>query len=137
MPKQEQVEEVKKRDFFYRGKPLEELKSMDVREVAKYVDARARRTVLRNFDKIQKFMKRCDKKISRKKKIETHSRDLVIMPQMVGLVISVHNGKTFQDISITADMIGHRLGEFALTRGKVTHSAAGIGATKSSRAQKK
>ncbi len=137
MAKQEQVEEVRKKDYFYRGKNVEELKTLDVREVAKYLDARSRRSVLRNFDKIEKFIKRAQKKLSRKKKIRTHNRDLIIIPQLVGLTIAIHNGKEFQDITLTAEMIGHRLGEFAMTRGKVTHSAAGIGATKSSKAAKK
>ena len=56
---------------------------------------------------------------------------------MVGITIGIHNGKNFQDVTLTHEMIGHRLGEFAITRSKVTHSSAGIGATKSSRAQKK
>jgi small subunit ribosomal protein S19 len=137
MAEQDSSEEVMKKDLFYRGIPLEELKKLDVREVAKHLDARSRRTVLRTFDKIEKFMKRCEKKIARKKKIKTHYRDLVIVPQLVGMTISIHNGKEFQDITITSEMIGHRLGEFALTREKVNHSAAGIGATKSSKAAKK
>ncbi len=137
MAKQEQQEEVKKRDLFYRGKNVEELKTLDVREVAKYLDARGRRTVLRTFDKIEKFLKRSEKKLAKKKKIKTHFRDLVILPQFVGLTIAIHNGKEFQDVMITSEMIGHRLGEFAMTRQKVQHSAAGIGATKSSKAAKK
>lgn len=137
MTKQEQTEEVRKKDYFYRGKNVEELKTLDVREVAKYLDARARRSVLRNFDKIEKFIKRSQKKLAKRKKIKTHNRDLIIIPQLVGLTISIHNGKEFQDITLTAEMIGHRLGEFVMTRSKVTHSAAGIGATKSSKAAKK
>jgi small subunit ribosomal protein S19 len=136
MEKQEDTEVLKK-DLSYRGIPLEDLKKLDVREIAKHLDSRSRRTVLRTFDKIEKFIKRCEKKAAKKKKIKTHFRDLVIMPQFVGWVISIHNGKEFQDITITSEMIGHRLGEFSLTREKVNHSAAGIGATKSSKAAKK
>jgi len=44
----------------------------------------------------------------------------------------VHNGKEFVPIDITIDMLGHRLGEFSVTRQKVKHGAAGIGATRSS-----
>ena len=62
---------------------------------------------------------------------------MVIVPKMVGLTIGVHNGKSFQDISVTAEMIGHRLGEFAVTRAKAIHTSMGIGATKSTRAKKK
>ncbi len=121
----------------YRGKTLEELQTLDVRESAKYLPARSRRSVLRNFDVIEKFIKRCNSKIEKKKRIRTHLRDIVIVPKLVGMKISVHNGRTFEEVLITTKMIGHRLGEFALTRGRVNHGSAGIGATKSSRAQKK
>jgi small subunit ribosomal protein S19 len=125
------------REAIYRGKPIEELKALDVRESAKFLPSRSRRSVLRNFDTIEKFIKRCETLSSRKKKIKTHLRDIVIVPKLVGLTIAVHSGKNFQDVPISHEMIGHRLGEFVQTRKKVAHSAAGIGATKSSRAQKK
>ena len=51
---------------------------------------------------------------------------------MVGKIIMVYDGKTFQPVGIIGEMIGHRLGEYALTRKKVQHNAPGIGATKSS-----
>lgn len=135
MAKEEQP--TKKKEQLYRGQTLDYLKSLGVRESAKFLKSRPRRTVLRNFDKIEQFIKRCEKKQVKKKKIETHLRDLVIVPQLVGYTISIHNGRHFQDVAITIEMIGHRLGEFAMTRSKVTHGAAGIGATKSSKAQAK
>ena len=133
------VEEVKVRskEKRYRGQKLEDLKKLDVRECAKYLPARSRRSVLRNFDVIEKFIKACEKKIERKKKIKTHFRDLVIVPRLVGMTVGVHDGRNFQDIPITMDMIGHRLGEFAYTRVRVKHSSAGVGATKGSRSVKK
>lgn len=129
--------QVRKKEQIYRGKSLEELKELDVRESAKFLPSRSRRSVLRNFDTIQKFIKHCEKKLAKNKKIKTHLRDLIIVPNMVGLTIGIHNGKAFQEVTITVEMIGHRLGEFAMSRGKVNHGAAGLGATKSSRAQKK
>jgi len=135
MANQEQPNEdviVKSKELFYRGQNLEELKKLDVREVAKYLPSRSRRSVLRNFQTIEKFVKRCEKKLSRKKKIRTQLRDIIIVPRLVGLTISIHNGKTFNDILISHNMIGHRLGEFSLTRQKVSHGAPGIGSTKSS-----
>jgi small subunit ribosomal protein S19 len=135
--KKKQKEHVSRKELIYRGKTLEDLKKLDVRESAKFLKSRSRRSVLRNFDQIQKFLMRCEKKKAKNKKIKTHLRDLVIVPKLVGSTISVYTGKTFQDIPITIEMIGHRLGEFAPTRGKVSHGSAGIGATKSSRAQKK
>lgn len=128
---------IKSKKIFYRGKTLDELKALEVREAAKYLSSRSRRSILRNFQAVENFIKRCEKKILQKKRIKTHLRDIVIVPKLVGLSIHVHNGKNFEEVQVNAPMIGHRLGEFAFTRQKVTHSAAGIGATKSSKAQKK
>ena len=129
--------QIKSKEKRYRGQSLEYLRSIDVRESAKFLPASSRRAILRNFDVVEKFVKSCEKKIERKKKIRTHKRDIVVVPKMVGMSIGVHNGRGFQDVPIIMEMIGHRLGEFALTRVRVKHSSAGIGATKSSRAKKK
>ncbi len=48
--------------------------------------------------------------------IKTWSRRSTIIPEMVGLTIAVHNGKTFIPVYITENMVGHKLGEFAPTR---------------------
>ncbi len=128
---------LKSKDVFYRGVNVEDLKKMDVRESAKYLPSRSRRTVLRNFNMIEEFIKRCEKKVATKKKIKTHLRDIVVVPKLVGHIIQVYNGHAFNEVRISAAMIGHRLGEFSLTRGKVTHGTPGIGATKSSAGDKK
>lgn len=128
---------LKSKDVYYRGINVEDLKKLDVREVAKYLPSRSRRTVLRHFDQIENFVKRCETTLAARKKVKTHLRDIVIVPRMVGMNIQVHNGKTFNDVAIVAEMIGHRLGEFSLSRGKVTHGSAGIGATKGSKTAKK
>jgi len=65
--------------------------------------------------------------------VKTHLRDTIIVPEMVGCVVAVHNGKTFNQIEIKAEMIGHYLGEFSLTYKPVKHGRPGIGATHSSR----
>jgi small subunit ribosomal protein S19 len=133
------VEEVivRSKESRYRGQKLEDLQKLDVRESAKFLPSRSRRSVFRNFDVIERFIKSCERKVEKKKRIRTHDRDLVIVPRLVGMTIGVHNGKIFQDVQITMEMIGHRLGEFAFTRTRVKHSGAGIGATKGSRAKKK
>jgi small subunit ribosomal protein S19 len=119
-----------KKEFTFKGKTLVELKKMSVNEVAQLLTARQRRTIKRGFTEQQKILL---KKIrSNEKNIETHCRDMIILPEMVGITIKVHQGKEFQPIMITEEMIGHILGEFALTRKKVAHSAPGIGATRSS-----
>ncbi|MBU1051620.1 MAG: 30S ribosomal protein S19 [Nanoarchaeota archaeon] len=135
--KKKQKEQVRRKELIYRGKTLEELKTLDVRESAKFLPSRSRRSVIRNFQTIEKFIKRCEKKVAKNKKIKTHLRDLIIVPQLVGSTVGIYNGKNFQEVSIVVEMIGHTLGEFAPTRTRVNHGSAGIGATKSSRAQKK
>ncbi len=120
------------REKLYRGKSIEELKKLDVREFAKFLKSKERRFVLRNFNVIESFIKRCDKKIAEKKAIKTHDRELVIVPGFVGWNIGVHNGNSYAQVKIGEEMLGHRLGEFALTRKFVKHGAAGVGATKSS-----
>jgi len=125
--------EIKKKEFAYRGKSIDELKKLDVREFSKYIKSRARRTVLRQFQQIESFINRSKAKTEKNKPIRTHQRELVIVPEMVGMKISIHDGRNFFPVIITGEMLGHRLGEFAPTRGKVKHSKAGIGATKGSK----
>lgn len=122
----------KKKEFSYRGKSIPELKEMEIREFAKLLKSNEKRTLMKHSDEIQKFILRCNKKIAKNKQIKTHKRTLIIVPQMIGLKINIHNGKEYTPIEIVAEMIGHRLGEFSVTRQKVKHGAAGIGATRSS-----
>ncbi len=125
---------VEKKERKFRGKSIEELQKLDVREFAKLVKSRERRAIMRNFNIIENFIKRSEKKLEKEKLIKTHSREIVIVPQMVGWTIGVYNGSEFQQVKITQEMLGHRLGEFAMTRKTVKHGAAGVGATKSSAA---
>ncbi|PIQ66771.1 MAG: 30S ribosomal protein S19 [Candidatus Zambryskibacteria bacterium CG_4_9_14_3_um_filter_40_16] len=53
--------------------------------------------------------------------IKTWARDSQISPEMVGFTFGVHNGKDHIDVFVTEDMVGHRLGEFSLTRKFVKH----------------
>ena len=120
------------KDFSFRGKTMEELKTLDIREFAKLLNARGRRSVTRQAEVITKFIKRCEKKEAKTKPIRTHDRELIIVPKMVGMTIEIYSGKEFVPIKIIDEMLGHRLGEFVMTRRKVEHSAPGIGATRSS-----
>lgn len=129
----EENTEIKRKEFTYRGKSLDELKKLDVREFAKYLKSGSRRTVLRQFQVIEYFISSAKIKINKNKPVRTHQRSLVIVPEMVGMKISIHDGRNFVPVIITGDMLGHRFGEFALTRGRVKHSKAGIGATKGSK----
>lgn len=59
-----------------------------------------------------------------KRPIKTWSRSSMILPEMIGLTIAVHNGREFFPIYITENMIGHKLGEFSITRTFRSHRAA-------------
>ena len=126
-----------KKVFIYRGKKLEELQAMDFTEFAKLVPSRQRRSITRGFTEMQKRLLLKIEKAKKghyKKPIKTHCRNMIVLPIMVDMNIHIHNGKSFVNILIQPEMIGHYLGEFALTRQRLTHSAPGIGATKSSAA---
>jgi len=122
--------ELRKKEFTYRGKTLEELKKLSIREFGKFLKSKTRRKVLRQFQEIEKFVRRIQKKQVKEKKIKTHQRDIIIVPELVGIKIHVYNGKEFVPVEITGEMLGHRLGEFSPTRSKIKHSKAGVGATK-------
>ncbi|MBI2135079.1 30S ribosomal protein S19 [Candidatus Woesearchaeota archaeon] len=121
-----------KKEFTYRGKTMEELRKLSLNEIAELLPARRRRSIKRGLTEQQK---RLLKKVKRNEKnIETHCRDMIVLPEMVGQTIKVHNGREFVIVVVLEEMIGHCLGEFAGTRRRVEHSAPGIGATKSSAA---
>lgn len=62
------------------------------------------------------------KESTKKSVIKTWSRTSMIIPDMVGLTIAVHNGKTFVPVFVTENMVGHKLGEFSPTRTFKGHS---------------
>ena len=129
--------ELKKKEFKYRGMTLEELKKLDVREFAKLLRSRRRRTVLRQFQEIENFVYKAKKNHDKGKRIKTHDRYLVIVPELVGMKIQVYNGYQFIPFEVTGEMLGHRFGEFAPTRVRIKHTKAGVGATKGSKHKSK
>lgn len=123
--------------FKFKGKEIEELKQMPLNEFTKFLPARQRRSIKRGFTEQQKKLYEKIKKANQgiyKKQIKTHVRTMIIIPEMVGLTINIHNGKEFIPVNIIGEMLGHYLGEFSQTRKSVAHSAPGVGATKSSAA---
>lgn len=120
------------KEFKWQGLTEEEIKKLELKEFIKLVPARQRRSLKHGFTEPQKiFLKKIEQGESN---LKTHCRNLIILPQMIGLLIKVYNGQNFIPLTITADMVGHYLGEFALTRKSVSHGAAGVGATRSSKA---
>ncbi|MBM3247194.1 30S ribosomal protein S19 [Candidatus Pacearchaeota archaeon] len=123
------------KEVLFKGKTIQELKELDTREFAKLVKSRTRRAILRQTSEIEKFVAKCIQNSSKNKPIKTQTRELVVVPRMVGYNIGIYSGKQYIPTEITLEMLGHRLGEFCVTRQKVKHGAAGIGATKSSMAK--
>ena len=121
------------KEFRWQGMSEEELKRLDIKKFLELIPSRQRRSLQRSmsFPLQQKVLKAIQ---TGDKNIRTHCREMIIIPTMLGCNLKIYNGKEFMPIMITADMVGHRLGEFAPTRRTVTHSAAGIGATRSSKA---
>ena len=126
----------KKKVFSYRGKNLEELQSLSMDDLLEILPSRARRSLSRGMSTHHiKFFEKIQKSIRNKstnKPLRTHLRDFIILPQMVGLVFNVYNGREYLQVRVIPEMIGHYLGEYAPTQKIVRHSAPGVGATRSS-----
>ncbi|MBU0472011.1 MAG: 30S ribosomal protein S19 [Nanoarchaeota archaeon] len=117
------------KEFLYRGKKLEELQNLSIKEFSELVPSRQRRKIRRGLSEEEKKL---IEKLHKKNNVKTHLRDMIILPFMVGKTIKVHNGKEFKQFIIQEEMIGHIMGEYVLTRKKSEHSAPGVGATRSS-----
>ncbi|MBS3051994.1 MAG: 30S ribosomal protein S19 [Candidatus Aenigmarchaeota archaeon] len=119
--------------FAFKGKSFEELKELSLEQFAKMITSRERRSLLKKglTERQKKLLENIKKYPDKFHK--TQERDLVIVPQLVGVKLGVHNGKTYVPVTVTQEMLGHRMGEFALTRGRVRHSAPGVGATRASK----
>ncbi len=119
-----------RKEFKFMGKTMSELKEIGITEFGELCPTRTRRSLKRGFTDAQKaLLKNIE---SNAKDIKTHSRDMIILPMMVDKTLRIYNGKNFEAVLILPEMLGHRLGEFSLTRKKVGHSAPGVGATRSS-----
>ncbi|MDN7012375.1 30S ribosomal protein S19 [Methanoculleus sp. FWC-SCC3] len=121
----------RREEFTYRGYSVADLQQMALSELLPLMPARARRKfdrgLSREHEKLLADLRSGDEKI------RTHLRDMIIMPEMVGRTIEIHNGKEFQKVEIQPEAVFHYLGEFALTRRRIAHGSAGIGATRSSK----
>eukprot|EP00617_Octactis_speculum_P014859 CAMPEP_0185748104 /NCGR_PEP_ID=MMETSP1174-20130828/6757_1 /TAXON_ID=35687 /ORGANISM="Dictyocha speculum, Strain CCMP1381" /LENGTH=146 /DNA_ID=CAMNT_0028423603 /DNA_START=117 /DNA_END=557 /DNA_ORIENTATION=+ len=126
--------------FMFRGIDLEKLLDMNHAEFAEKINARQRRRMNRGLNR------KCNTLMSRLKKakkaapagekpegVKTHVRSMIIVPEMIGSIVGVYNGKVFNGIEIKPEMVGHYLGEFSITYKPVRHGRPGIGSTNSSR----
>ncbi|MDG6228611.1 MAG: 30S ribosomal protein S19 [Candidatus Thermoplasmatota archaeon] len=125
--------EFKKKEFQFHGHSLEELQNLTVEEFLPFIQSRMRRSLKRGLTHRQaKFLQDIEKS-TKDDVIRTHLRNMVILPSFIGHKIAVHNGTEFQQITVEPEMVGHYLGEFALTRKRVKHTGPGVGATRSSK----
>ena len=123
------------KEFKYRGLSLEELQGLSLEKLFELLPSRARRSLTRGItDTKRKLLE--ETKLAKagklKSPIKTHLRDVIILPYMIGLNIGVFTGKEFLPVDIKPDMVGHYLGEFAMTNKRVVHGAPGVGASRSS-----
>jgi len=125
--------EFKKKEFSFHGMTLEELQKLTLEELLPYLPSRTRRTLKRGLTEKQNKLLNDVKNANKGDMIKTHCRDMIILPSFIDHTIHVYNGKEFQRVDIQPNMIGHYLGEFALTRTKVKHTGPGVGATRSSK----
>ncbi len=140
----ERAEELRKRrtfrKFSFRGIELEKLLDLSSEQLMDVVHARARRRFQRGLKRkpmglIKKLRKAKQEAPTGEKPapVKTHLRDMIVVPEMIGSVIGIYNGKVFNQVEVKPEMVGHYLGEFSISYKPVKHGRPGIGATHSSR----
>lgn len=124
------------KQFSYRGHSADELRQMPMDEFIKLLPARQRRSLLKGLTNDQRILlehiRQSRKQNGGKEPVKTHARDMIIIPEMVGLTLHLHSGKEFTPVELKPEMLGHFLGEFVITNQKVVHGTPGIGASRSS-----
>ena len=128
------------RKFTYRGIDLERILELSNEELMGLVTARARRRFNRGMKRkpmaLIKRLRKSKKNAPAHEKpdtVKTHLRNMIIVPEMIGSVCGVYNGKTFITVEIKPEMVGHYLAEFSITYKPVRHGRPGVGAAASNR----
>ena len=115
----------------YRGVELEKLMEMSTEEFVKLAPARVRRRFARGLSSkpagLMKKLRAAKLAAPENEKptpVRTHLRNMIIVPEMIGSVVGVYNGKSFNTVEIRPEMLGHYLGEFSITYTPVRHGRA-------------
>ena len=127
------------REFKFKGYTPEQLQTLSIETLLPLLNSRQRRSLDKRVGTYMNDNKRKLRekiKLAREGKLKgqlrTHVRDMIILPDMVDLTIHVHNGKDFVQVNIRPEMIGHYIGEYAITNKRVQHGTPGVGACRSS-----
>ncbi len=117
----------------FKGRMPADAAALSLEDYSKLVKSRQRRWLSRNSIQYRKLTEKIEARRAKGKPVRTHVRDALILPSWVGMDFDVYNGKEFMRVKIEANMLGHRLGEFAPSTKRVQHSAPGIKATRGSK----
>ncbi|XP_043765997.1 40S ribosomal protein S15-like isoform X2 [Cervus elaphus] len=137
------AEQKKQRTFrkvTYRSIDLDQLLDMSYEQLKQLYSARRRQRLNRGLRRkrhsLLKRLRKAEKDAPPMEKPEVVNMplcDMIILPEMVGSMVGLYNGKTFNQVEIKPEMIGHYLGEFSINYKPVKHRRPSIGATHSSR----
>ncbi|KAL0752770.1 hypothetical protein Bca101_090437 [Brassica carinata] len=126
--------------FAFKGVDLDALLDMSTDDLVKLFPSRIRRRFSRGLTRkpmaLIKKLRKAKREAPQGEKpepVRTHLRNMIIVPEMIGSIIGVYNGKTFNQVEIKPEMIGHYLAEFSISYKPVKHGRPGVGATHSSR----
>lgn len=107
--------------FSYRGVDAEQLLGMSTEEFKPLLHSRGRRKLSSELPEThKKFLAKLQKKKAeangeKPAVVKTHLRNVLVIPEMIGSVVAVYNGKVFNVVDVRPEMLGHYLGEFSIT----------------------
>jgi small subunit ribosomal protein S15e len=138
------ADQQKKRRTFriskYRGIEVDQLLDLTNDQLMDLVHCRARRHFTRGTKnksvRLLKKLRKAKKAAPAGEKpapVKTHLRNMVIVPEMIGSIVGVYNGKVFNQVEIRAEMVGRYLAEFSISYKPTRHGRPGIGASGSSK----
>mmetsp|Transcript_3132 Transcript_3132/g.5011 ORF Transcript_3132/g.5011 Transcript_3132/m.5011 type:complete len:157 (+) Transcript_3132:60-530(+) len=121
--------------FSWRGVDLANLFDLTNEQLMKLLHARARRRFTHRglsrkpmalMKKLRKAKKAAAVDGSKPEVVKTHLRNTIIVPEMIGSVVGVYNGKSFTAVEVKPEMLGHYIGEFSITYKPVAHGRPGM-----------
>eukprot|EP00827_Trimyema_finlayi_P002586 TRINITY_DN230_c0_g1_i10.p1 TRINITY_DN230_c0_g1~~TRINITY_DN230_c0_g1_i10.p1 ORF type:complete len:172 (-),score=80.46 TRINITY_DN230_c0_g1_i10:179-694(-) len=130
------------RKYTFRGLDIDALTALTNEQFVEKLRARQRRRFSRGlkhkYTRLLMKIRKAKKNLQPGEKpapVKTHLRNAIIMPEMIGSVIAIHNGREFSPIEIKFDMMGKYLGEFAISYKPTAHGRPGVGSSKGTQHQ--